>query len=146
VHLSPCAVWRSDRPTTHLHFHKPNDPRNTGAGTVAACASGQRVPALAFDDLVAGATHAGRRIRLLKLDCEGSEWPILLTSRTLHLVDSICGDYHLRAYSGPFAIADCPEFTPSLLSRYLAGQGFRVHTRPVVKDPHLGLFFAERAT
>jgi hypothetical protein len=34
------------------------------------------------------------RIKLLKLDCEGSEFPILLTSRLLGKVEKIIGEYH----------------------------------------------------
>lgn len=31
---------------------------------------------------------------ILKIDCEGSEWPILYTSQTLHRVQRIVGEYH----------------------------------------------------
>jgi FkbM family methyltransferase len=141
--LSFNAVWRSDQAVSHLHFDNPN-PRATGAGGVSAGAAGRTVPARAFDDLVSEATRGGRRIRLVKLDCEGSEWPILLTSRKLDLVDSLAGEYHLGDYSGPFAVDGFPEFTPAVLERHLTDQGFRVRTLPLMKNPALGHFFAER--
>ena len=103
------------------------------------------IAARAFDDLIAAAVADGRRVRLVKLDCEGSEWPILFTSRMLHLVDSICGEYHWVDAAGPFAVAGHPQFTPAVLERFLSEQGFRVRTRPMTKDPRAGLFFAERA-
>jgi FkbM family methyltransferase len=143
VHLACCAVWRSDQAVTHLPFHRPGDPRNTGAGCVAA--NGLRVPALPFDDLVRRAAGPAGRIRLLKLDCEGAEWPILLTSRTLDRVDAICGEYHLPEASEPFVVAGYPEFTPRLLAGYLTAQGYAVRLPPgSPKNPRLGLFFAQR--
>ena len=143
VTLSAHAVWRSDLPATDVPFYNPT-PRNTGAGGVAADGHGLRVPARAFDEVIAEATRDGRRVRLAKLDCEGSEWPILLTSRILHLVDSLCGEYHLGDYGGPFAVAGYPRFTADVLACCLAEQGFRVRTRPSIKDPRTGLFFAGR--
>ena len=57
-----------------------------GDGTVA----GTSVAAVPFDEIVRDATDYGRkRVSILKIDCEGSEFPILLTSRTLNLVDTI---------------------------------------------------------
>ena len=35
-----------------------------------------------------------QRARLMKIDCEGSEFPILLTSKLLTRVDRIVGEYH----------------------------------------------------
>jgi FkbM family methyltransferase len=146
VHLFPHAVWRSDQAVARLYFHNhQGDPRNTGAGSVAGGPTARQVSVLPFDDLVDRATEGGaRRVRLLKLDCEGAEWPILLTSRSLHRIDAVCGEYHLRALAGPYAVAGCPEFTPAVLERHLAQQGFRARTRPAPKAPHVGLFFAER--
>lgn len=143
VRTSELAVWRSDRPTAYLHFRNPT-PRNTGAGAVSTEPDGLMVAARAFDDLIAEAVADGRRVRLVKLDCEGSEWPILFTSRMLHLVDSLCGEYHWVDAAGPFAVAGHAQFTPAVLERFLSEQGFRVRTRPMTKDPRAGLFFAER--
>ena len=43
-----------------------------------------------FDKVIEAVSQQGmRRISLLKLDCEGSEYPILLTSSRLDLVDEI---------------------------------------------------------
>jgi FkbM family methyltransferase len=145
VELIPCAVWRSDRAELRLSFDNP-EPRNTGAGHVRAGGSGPAVPALAFDDLVLTASAGGsRRVHLVKLDCEGAEWPILLTSRTLHLVDGVCGEYHLRDYSEPYTVDGWGPYTPELLLRFFKDQGFAARTQPHPEDPRFGLFFATRA-
>jgi FkbM family methyltransferase len=145
VRLFQQAVWRSDRNVPYLRLHNPEDPRNTGAIRVAEEGDGPPVPVLPFDELVVRATCGGPgRIRLLKLDCEGAEWPILLTSGLLGAVDAICGEYHLEACTGPFAVRGYGAYSPGLLERYLGEQGFRVRTRPAARNPRLGLFFAER--
>src|ERR1041385_2348316 len=49
-------------------------------GSVSVIWGGREpVPKLAFDEIVDLATnHGEKQVRLLKLDCEGAEWPILL--------------------------------------------------------------------
>lgn len=145
VHLLPHAVWRSDQAAGHLHFHNPGDQRNTGEGRVSAHTTSQRVSAIPFDDLVARATEDGRRIRLLKIDCEGAEWPILLTSRMLHKIDGICGEYHLDACPKAFSVLGHEKFTCDLLEGHLRQQGFQVQTQGMEPAPDLwGWFFARR--
>ena len=145
VRLLSGAVWRSDRAVTRLPFGNPVDRRNTGAGRVAGRRE-QTVPALPFDELVEEVTDGSmRRVRLLKLDCEGSEWPILLTSRTLDRIDAICGEYHLGRFPELFHVNGCEDFWPALLDDFLGEQGFRVRIQPSPREPdRLGLFFADR--
>src|SRR5262249_29100899 len=90
------AVWRSDFTADFLNFvgNSTADGWNTGGGSVIY-ADGDPVPSVPFDSLLLQATGNGRqRIRLVKIDCEGSEWPILFTSRKLELVQEMCGEYH----------------------------------------------------
>ena len=98
---------------------------------------------------------------MLKLDCEGAEWPILLTSQRLHLIDEICGEFHEiggefleisedRAAQQPvFAFANVEKFTIDVLVDHLTNAGFTVtwhrHTRPTGAIEGFGLFFATRA-
>ena len=139
------AVWRSDRAATHLGLHNPDRPANTGAIQVTDGPAPRRVPAVPFDELIDRATEDGaRRVRLLKLDCEASEWPILLTSRRLDRIDAICGEYHVIPPAGPFAVAGHEEYSPELLERHLGAHGFRVRSVPEPRQVGLGLFFAER--
>jgi FkbM family methyltransferase len=148
VRLLYGAVWRSDAAVTHLGLHNPQCEANTGAIQVTDGPAARRVPVVPFDELIDRATDGGaRRVRLLKLDCEASEWPILLTSRRLDRIDAVCGEYHVVPAAGLFAVAGHDEYTPDLLERYLGAQGFRVHTVPEPRRPgELGLFFAERVS
>jgi FkbM family methyltransferase len=170
VRLVEGAVWRSDPNDDELRFDGYHAfPRsfagmegilNTGGGSVMWC-GGDPVAKIAFDDLIDLATgQGGSRIRLLKLDCEGAEWPALLTSRRLHLIDEIAGEFH--EIGGPFAEIgeDRPSraqvfhtdgvagFTIDELVRALQASGFQVtHCRHLRADGVLegiGLFFATR--
>jgi FkbM family methyltransferase len=128
-------------PPSHLYFHRSTNPHNTGGGWVGGRSESATtaVPVVSFDAEVERITNGGRqRIRLLKLDCEGSEWPILLTSRLLHLVDEVCGEYHLP----PAGMS--PEHNLEALRDHLQRQSFvvRIQGQPGVQV--LGLFFARR--
>jgi FkbM family methyltransferase len=164
------AVWRSDRNTDELRFDGYHPfPKsfagmqgilNTGNGSVI-WGSGEPVAKIAFDEIVDRATDRGaHRVRLLKLDCEGAEWPILLTSQRLGLIDEICGEFHEiggqfpeisedRAAQRPvFSFPNVDKFTIDVLVEHLTGAGFSVtwhrHTRPTGSPEGLGLFFATR--
>ncbi len=157
VRLIHGAAWRSDANEDVLYQGSYTIekylPVNTGAGTVLWNDKGNPVSKIAFDELVLELTENGtKRIRLLKLDCEGSEWPILFTSKILHLIDEICGEYHeiggqYDTLTPPFEIEGYSRFTLDELTTFLEQQGFQVestrHTRR--KQPErLGLFFARR--
>jgi FkbM family methyltransferase len=62
---------------------------NAGGSVVRLAANG-RTQAVPLDTIL----KRLHRVRLLKLDSEGSEWPILLHSKELHRVQEICGEYH----------------------------------------------------
>ncbi len=149
------AVWRSDRKVKTLNIGHSNDTENTGGGNVFWSKGGHDVAAIAFDDVVRDATEKGRRrIRLLKIDCETAEFPILLTSRTLHRIDQIAGEYHecQGAYDkNPIPdharIAGVDRFTIQVLADHLRREGFEVtHERLRVndQDTNIGTFFATR--
>lgn len=170
VQLLQRAVWRSDRNDDELRFDGYHEfPQSfldlagvvdTGAGSVM-WGVGKPVQKIAFDDVVDLATNRGdRRVRLLKLDCEGAEWPILLTSRRLHLIDEIVGEFHeiggsfleigeerlSRAHV--FHSDRVAGFTVEELVRFLDDAGFcvsyRRHLRPNGALEGYGLFFATR--
>jgi FkbM family methyltransferase len=145
------AVWRSDRAGDRL-FHEGPVMGNTGGGSLLFNTSGQEVDVVAFDDVVHEVTENGhRRIRLVKMDCEGSEFPILLTSRTLHLIDEIVGEFHEindgvynPAPITPVARVDGIErFTIGELTRCLQRAGFTVRSERNA-GTFLGLFRATR--
>ena len=145
------AVWRSDR-TGDTLFHQGSDCYNTGGGSILFPSSGERLEVVAFDDVIRDITDNGqRRVRLLKIDCEGSEFPILLTSRTLHLIDNIRGEYH-EINDGTYNPVPIPEvarvpgverFTMAVLAECLERAGFRVRSARQ-GNFFLGWFFASR--
>ena len=170
VRLMHAAAWRSDPNDDELRFDGYHAfPRsypgmdgilNTGNGSVV-WGLGEPVAKIAFDDVVDLATNRGeRRVRLLKLDCEGAEWPILLTSRRLHLIDEIVGEFHELGGPFPEIGEDRPSnahvfqsdrvagFTIEELVRFLRDAGFCVtysrHVRPGGALEGLGYFFATR--
>jgi FkbM family methyltransferase len=168
--LVRAAVWRSDQNSDELYLDGYHAfPRsypgmegitNTGSGSVI-WGRGEPVAKVAFDEIVDLVTNNGRkRVRLLKLDCEGAEWPILLTSQRLDRITEICGEFHEiggtfpeigedRPANAPrFALANVARFTIDVLVRHLTDAGFTVtyrrHRRPTGALEGLGLFFATR--
>lgn len=170
VQLVSGAAWRSDPNVDELYFDGyhpfPESYKgmegiiNTGNGSVI-WGVGEPVAKIAFDTIIDEVTnHGEKRVRLLKLDCEGAEWPILLTSRRLHLIDEICGEFHEiggefleisedRSLKEPvFRTERLANYTIEGLVAYLGAAGFAVtyhrHRRPTGALEGLGLFFATR--
>jgi hypothetical protein len=105
----------------------------------------QAVPAISLDQIL----RQFARVKLLKLDCEGSEFPILFTSRELHRVEEIVGEVHeigqeSMALLHPGALVPgYGEYRVRDLVAALEAHGFAVETRP--GDPHMCVFSARRA-
>ena len=122
------AVWRSDNShdtVTYGDFSILADNKiNTGNVEVYATTDGQTIPQFSLDELI-----TNHHIRLLKLDCEGSEFPILLTSKRLHQVDEIVGEFHefggeYDDYQPNFYLPHYDRYTVDILITYLQSQGF----------------------
>jgi FkbM family methyltransferase len=157
VHLRHAAVWRSDRSEGSLWLNHL-DRFNTGRAHVLETGGGQPVLSVPLDDIIRTLTRSRvrRRIDLLKIDCEGSEYPILLTSRLLHRVDHIVGEFHnfasgVRPGHPFFTIPELAKvegferFTDAELIPHLHGLGFEVTVRRHEHVPHLlGTFSAVR--
>jgi FkbM family methyltransferase len=167
VTLHQAAVWRSDVDEANLLFTPNADSDNTGGGSVlftTACdhwqarpperapgasaeepLSTHTVPAVALDAVLRGLG----RVRFLKIDVEGAEFPILLTAARLDLVDAIGGEYHAftdaqMGVLAPSARVGQERYTADLLQHHLEHAGFSVTIVPSV-ERH-GLFHAERVT
>ncbi|SPF34290.1 hypothetical protein SBA4_1470005 [Candidatus Sulfopaludibacter sp. SbA4] len=150
IRLFHKAVWRSDGEGGGELLVSGPDGQNTGAvsalaagrlvhfsnQSVSEAGPGSSVPAVALDEILADFP----RVKLLKLDCEGSEFPILLTSRELHRVERIVAEVHeigepamalleprarVHGYTA-YALAD--------LVALLEGAGFRVSSRAGGED------------
>lgn len=142
------AVWRSDRhPTWLLHsgYAKSRTGLNTGGGTVLVEAQSKPdhtrkevVGTISLDRILRPFTT----IRLLKLDCEGSEWPILFTSKHLHKVASICGEYHeLNDIPSSALAPGYSRYTKKELEEFLRRYYKKVRIQPSA-DKRLGHFWA----
>ncbi len=152
------AAWRSDageeESRAYSEFSWADGILNTAGASVVFDVGSYRVPTIAFDKIVGIASEGYLRpIRLLKVDAEGSEWPILFTSRYLHLMQEICGEFHeiggeYDHHALPFQIRGYERYTIQELTRFLSQQGFDVrHQRSIQSNgvpSHMGLFFAQR--
>jgi FkbM family methyltransferase len=149
IHLHNRAVWRSDTGVSRLNFWASTDAANTGGGTLIWETEGPAVDVVPFDVVVDMATHGGRRrVDLLKIDCEGAEFPILLTSQRLDCIDRIVGEYHELRASLPehVRVPGCEEFSLDVLREALERAGFFVETEHQATATYgdMGLFFAQR--
>lgn len=155
------AVFRSDQPVGSALAHSGYDGENTGGGSVmfagglvetflqemlTSDAPLQPVDVIALDEILAQVGH----VSFLKLDCEGSEFPILLTSRLLERVERIVGEYHemtapVFAALDPRAQIDgYTEYRVEDLVVCLERAGFQVNIKP--SAPYMGIFSATRKT
>lgn len=88
-------------------------------------------------------------VRLLKVDCEGSEFPILLTSRALDRVQEIVGECHEippedYARMAPEArLGGMREYRLEDLTNRLRDVGFLVETQPL--GPRMHMFYGTRS-
>lgn len=128
------ALWRSDEGPKLLGI-TPWDS-NSAAATVVL--GGDRmVLALPLDGFL------DQPIDLVKLDCEGSEFPILLTSKKLANVKQMVGEWHAVDNPAPHVQVPGQEITIQATLKHLQKQGFK--TRHVDHIPErLGHFWAER--
>jgi hypothetical protein len=89
------------------------------------------------------------RVRLLKIDAEGAEYPILLTSTRLSQVDTIIGEYHefsegdMTRLAPDARVGEVP-YTYGVLARALSDHGFLVERRSASGESRNGLFAAVR--
>ncbi len=159
VYLAESAVFRSDVDGDYHLTHSGPTGVNSGGGNVIF--SGQQFSALGQEawllpdqsisvDTIAldNILRRFERVKILKLDCEGSEFPILLTSQELHRVDEIVGEYHeiggeLISELDPAArVGNLRSYNAGLLAVKLQAAGFEVSIAQVKK--HMGYFYAVR--
>lgn len=111
VELHHVAVWRSDKQENLRISDFPlhdNTLINTGGASIQPAQNQNAIHTISLDDLI-----GAQQIHLLKLDCEGSEFPILLTSRKLAQVAEMVGEYH-----------EHDHYTITDLIEHLQSQGF----------------------
>jgi FkbM family methyltransferase len=147
------AVWRSDKSVNQklfltefvpMHPDGPDpvneDTMNTGTSTVFG-EEGEAVETVSLDSIIGNET-----VDILKLDCEGSEFPILLTSQKLKQVRFITGEYHLMDNMPTVAqVEGCYPYSVGILADLLTSLRFKVEFDPypdALFSANLGNFFA----
>lgn len=148
------AVWRSDQPSARLRMIQPSPALTAmthvrgvvgGPGREAIAPGEFEVDTVPLQAVLAKATQDGQcTVRLLKLDCEGSEFPLLFTT-PLTGVQEVCLETH-RVGDPPqphFAVGDHPS-TPEALKGHLEAQGFQVQHSPQPDNEVNQWLFAKR--
>jgi FkbM family methyltransferase len=128
------AVYRSDMKIDKLYLSRidydPINPKilNTGGVTsLADSTQDESASVIALDDILKNYEE----IHTLKIDCEGAEFPILLTSKLLGKIKRIVGEYHeLYHVNLPWVkVGEHLSLTRHTLKDYLISQGFDVKIR-----------------
>lgn len=90
------AVWRSDEPARWVSLGPPAADSQHSGGYEVQASGLSPVRTIGLDELVEAALEAGgtASLGILKIDCEGAEWPILTTAKRLDRIDAICGELH----------------------------------------------------
>ena len=150
VRCTHAAVWSAQAPTELLRWRPNQCHENTGGGTVLRCAQiagfemscdgAEDIRSIPFDEVV----EAVGRVDLLKIDAEGSEYPILLTSQRLDAVQEIVGEYHVLGTkpAGDEADGLPAHWNVDSLMAHLQDRGFLVERE---QHPRNGIFRARRA-
>jgi len=124
VRLVQAACWGTPAPPEGLRLAQIARRLLGGVRATAmpTCVpgTGDAVGAVSLDDLL---EELPPRVALLKLDCEGSEWPILFTSEGLARVERIVGELHPRLVRREWSDWDC---TAQGARRRLESVGFVV--------------------
>lgn len=146
---SNLAVWRSDEPERTLYNDVLNGPYQPNTGGISVLWNNEGVPigTVSLDELLLAASHGlEKSVRLLKLDCEGSEYPILFTAKYLYVVQEICGEYHEiepERVPARAVVGNRPElFNRYGLKEFLEAQGYSVELKPQGEAD--GIFHARR--
>ncbi len=140
VELHQQAVWRSDGEEANLAYKADEIATNKGLGVVGDGWVGEPVKSIGLDQILENIP----RVRLLKVDCDGSEYCVLLTSRLLVRAEAICLEYEvMNSVSSIRGMPGYDKLDGSVLEHYLQKQGFNTENRPTA-DPKIGFIFATR--
>lgn len=144
VKLHHAAVLRSDEPPTPRKvagYPTQTSGVNTGGGVFSTAITTPDEPSVsgvALDQILRNQP----RWAWVKMDCEGSEWPLLFTSKELHRIDHLCGEYHLLdEVPSAWKINGVKRFDATSLRAWLRKHFRHVRTVPTKGTP-LGHFEA----
>ncbi|MBB1093761.1 FkbM family methyltransferase [Rhodopseudomonas palustris] len=162
VSIHQVAVWRSDndcatlKHTGFTYFPGYGPESNTGGGNVWGENGNLEVPTSSLSAIIQFVKPEHQTIDILKFDCEGSEFPILLSINDLSGVQTVLGEYH--EFSGQYDYNRIPDkarikeyqhYTVENLEKHLNALGFKHWTETRFQNPdgswtNLGKFRATR--
>jgi FkbM family methyltransferase len=125
------AVWKSDEPEQTLSLAPSRREQHSGSVSAVLPARGKSITVQAID--LDSVLRRFNSVHILKLDCEGAEYPILMTCSELHRVEHILGEYH--------HVSD--GWSLNTLRLCLESQGFEVY-RVIPHEKTHGNFWARR--
>ena len=151
------AVWRSDDNEDTLYFPgyvEGNKALNTGGTTISFAPRGRVLKKYGLDEIIeAHCPDVNQSVKLLKIDCEGSEWPILMTSKMLSRIEYIVGEFHeFQERDDRFVhcrVQGVNRYNSAELIKFFKSRGFVATARHTYLSEDLpytgvGLFFAAR--
>lgn len=116
------AVWISGEPSLTLHIDESMPDGNTGGISVLPNTGSVTVQTVGLDGII---DHL--KVRYLKVDCEGSEYPILYSSKKLDQIQEMMIEVHpVDHLMRPETNVRPGENTPEGLTTFLTHQGFNV--------------------
>lgn len=147
VTITDAAVWRSDKEERVLFSGYPRQHNACGSCLPGCLVAGvnKKIPVdtISLDRIL---EEVGpRRVRLLKIDCEGAEFPILGTCTKLDKVDEICGEvHHIAGLGEHMGLPMFKECTDEELQNVLCDKGFDYVDVEPQKSTRASLFWARR--
>lgn len=145
ANINNCGVWRSDdiiEDTIPFITNKENTGMHT---TMSASESKNNILAVPLDNILS----KFKKIRYLKIDVEGSEFPILLTSKLLNRVEEIVGEFHeyegnkFKNLPDHCIVSGYGRYTRRELIYFLENKGFDVEIEEVNWSKSHGFFRAK---
>ena len=117
INLNNAAVWRSDlTDSVYITQVGPSDhaAHFAAQSTLFKNETTYLVSSMSLDAILA----PYRDVTLLKLDCEGAEWPILFTAHHIYKVRQLCLELHSLAWKAHELKRTLPEKVVAEFGRY----------------------------
>lgn len=130
--VTSAAVWGGDVPDELALARYATDDSRTGSAVYCLdpIVPSWRAPAVDFDEVVEAINHEhGTPIAIVKLNCEGAEYPILYNSSVLDVIKNIVIEYHeidLPLRDEFAGTVDPARMTGEDLAQFLNAAGFHV--------------------
>lgn len=141
VEIFEKAVWCKSGLNISFDTQRVINPDNNSLGTAFTKSGNIRVETISLDDVL----QKYDKIKLLKIDAEGAEYPILYCSSMLDKVQEIVGEVHdiniENSLDSPLSYTKECNRTDLLL--HLKSFGFDIEVQPT-QWPHTALFRAKK--